>query len=225
MNIFTNKIDYLTYQKFFFENTNELMIVDNHSQHNNDPEYWDILLKEIKENKSKWKNKIALDFGCGCGRNIKNLLDLAEWKRVDGCDISKKNATYSKNWVSTYHSSNKTITWETDGESIRPCEDNYYDFIMSHIVFQHISSYNVRVSILKDLYRCLKHNGFISLHFMDLGESNSYYDSTMVFKNSRVENETYLIKDFEKIGFNEITCVKGIDYQTGVNTYYIKGKK
>lgn len=215
---------YLTKQKKEFEDTHHLMTVENHARHNSDPEYWDILLSEIKNNPEKWNGKKALDFGCGCGRNIKNLLDLANWDRVDGCDISKKNADYAKKWVETFHA-NKTITWETDGSNLQPCEKNTYDFIMSHIVLQHISNYSTRFSILQDIYDCLALGGLASLHYLDLTISNTYYEDLNVYQNCRVENPEYLIQDFSKIGFVNISCVTGIDPFTGLKTYYIKGNK
>lgn len=216
--------NYLFEQKKQFEDAHHLMIVDNHMQHDDDPEYWYILLKEIKNNKSYWKNKDALDFGCGCGRNIKNLLDLAEWNRVDGCDISKKNAEYAKNWINKFYT-NKTETWETNGNNLQPCDENKYDFIMSHIVFQHISDYDIRFSILSDIYKCLKVGGLASLHFMDLLISNQYYENSGKIQNCRVENKQFLIDDFEKIGFNNIECTVGNDYFINKPTYYIKGYK
>lgn len=223
MNNSINK-NYLFEQKKQFEDTHHLMIADNHIQHNDDPEYWDILLKEIKNNKSYWKDKYALDFGCGCGRNIKNLLDLAEWKRVDGCDISKKNIEYAKSYINIFYI-NKTKTWETNGNDLQPCNQNEYDFIMSHIVFQHISDYDVRFSILSDIYKCLKSGGLASLHFMDLSISNHYYENFGKIQNCRVENADYLINDFKKIGFNNVECTIGNDYFINKRSYYIKGYK
>ena len=82
--------EYLKTYKDTFESQHHLMIVDNHQQHNTDPEYWAMLLGPIKFNPDNWKGKKAFDFGCGCGRNLKNLLDLAEWDSVYGCDISKQ---------------------------------------------------------------------------------------------------------------------------------------
>ena len=221
-----NEQEYLNKQKNIFESTHDGMTILNHKQHNDDPEYWNILLKEIKQDKEKWKNKTALDFGCGCGRNLKNLLDLAEWARVDGCDISLKNAEYAKKWTSQYYQSDKIHTWETNGKDIQPCKNETYDFIMSHIVFQHIASYSIRFSIMEDLYRCLKVGGFISLHFLDLTESNSYFEDSFINRNCVVENKEYLIHDFKKIGFKNIECIEGRDFFIKQNkTYYIKGYK
>ena len=47
--------------------------------------------------------RTALDFGCGVGRNVDNLLKLSDWRRVDGCDISQENlirarAFFAKMW-------------------------------------------------------------------------------------------------------------------------------
>jgi hypothetical protein len=39
------------------------MVPNNHYAHNPDPEYWDILLKDIKSEPKKWENKRSLDFG------------------------------------------------------------------------------------------------------------------------------------------------------------------
>lgn len=218
---------YLDTQKNFFEETHNLMVPNNHHVHNPDPEYWDILLKEIKAEPIKWENKRALDFGCGCGRNLINLSTLANWETIDGCDISKQNAEYSKQWFEDNKGDSKSLskTWENNGMDIQPTEKNYYDFIMSHIVFQHISNYDVRYSIIKDMYKSLKPNGLVSLHFMDLEVGTAYYDNSLDFKNCRVDNSEFLIKDFKEIGFKDVTCEVGKDYFLSVNSYYIKGVK
>jgi tRNA1(Val) A37 N6-methylase TrmN6 len=56
---------------------------ENHMFHNNNPEYWSILVKDTED--PSFKNKIGLDFGCGCGRNILNLHD--RFLKFDGVDI------------------------------------------------------------------------------------------------------------------------------------------
>jgi hypothetical protein len=65
----------------------------------------------------------------------------------------------------------------------------------------------------------------VSLHYMDMNISNSYYDNTKVFQNCVVENPQFLIDDFTKIGFKDISCDTGVDYFTGCKTYYVKGYK
>ena len=49
---------------------NKGMDKENHKFHNNNPDYWNILVKDVESN---YQDKIGLDFACGCGRNILNL--------------------------------------------------------------------------------------------------------------------------------------------------------
>jgi len=49
-----------------------------HPQHNANPEYWSILLRDINENPEDFEGKNGLDFGCGRGRNVTNMLKLAK---------------------------------------------------------------------------------------------------------------------------------------------------
>ncbi len=227
----SNYSNFLSETKQFFEDINEGMQKDNHKQHDIEPNYKGILLKEIVENPEYWDNKTALDFGCGCGRNIKNLLDLANFKTVDGCDISYKNIEYSKKYIDDiFKYSSKCYTWEIDGATLYPCENNTYDFIMSHQVFQHIANYEVRYSLLSDIYRTLKPGGLISLHYMNLGSSLPYYSNNNTatvysIMNATTENPKQVIDDLNKIGFKNVTCTESKDYYHGRNEFYFKGTK
>lgn len=221
---------FLSETKQFFEDLNEGMQIDNHKQHNIEPNYRNILLKEIIENPKYWENKIALDFGCGCGRNIKNLLNFADFKRVDGCDISRKNIEYTKKYINEFFDDSKCNTWEVDGATFNSCKDNTYDFIMSHQVFQHIANYEVRYSILSDMYRVLKPGGIISIHFLNIDEYVDYYQNyntatkhTMC--NVRVDNPNNVVSDLKKIGFKDITFIESQNYYGNRQEYYFKGKK
>jgi SAM-dependent methyltransferase len=217
--------NYLKTYKDTFESQHVLMVPDNHQAHNPDPEYWAILLGDVKFNPEKWKGKKAFDFGCGCGRNLYNLSTLAEWETIDGCDISKSNAAYAEQWYKDNTTTTAACkTWENNGKDIQPTPYGY-DFIMSHIVFQHISNYNVRYSIMEDMYNSLNEGGLCSLHFMDLGESVPYFENSDKWLNCRVENKQYLVDDFNKIGFKNVSIETGRDFLTGVNAYYIKGEK
>lgn len=219
--------NYLKNYKDTFESQHNLMVVENHYQHNSDPEYWAMLLGNIKFNSEEWEGKNALDFGCGCGRNLYNLSTLANWANIDGCDISPSNAAYAKQWFdSKNQTSAKCKTWESSGNNIQPAEADYYDFIMSHIVFQHISSYDVRYSIMSDMYRSLKEGGLCSLHFMDMEVASQYFENSNEWKNCVVGNPQFLIDDFKKIGFKNVTCETGNGHgYGGYTTYYLKGNK
>ena len=216
---------YLKTYKDTFESQHVLMVPNNHAVHNPDPEYWAILLGDVQFNPERWKGKRAFDFGCGCGRNLINLSTLADWETIDGCDISKSNAEYAQQWyIDNTISTAACKTWENNGKDIQPTQYKY-DFIMSHIVFQHISNYDVRYSIMKDMYESLNEGGLCSLHFMDLGDSVPYFENSDKWLNCRVENEHHLVDDFNKIGYKNVSVETGRDFLTNVKAYYIKGEK
>ena len=75
------------------------------------------------------------------------------------------------------------------------------------------------------MYKCLKPDGLVSLHYLDMDQSSPYYEESNTYQNCRVENSQYLINDFEKIGFKNVICDIGTDPFTGQRTHYIKGYK
>ena len=217
-----NDIDlrnYIKKAKGFFNNTHQCMTVANHSEHNDNPAYWDILLSDIKNNPQNWNSKKALDFGCGCGRNIRNLISLANWEGVDGCDISMHNAEYSKKYVEENYPKAKCATWENTGYDIYPIKtiegpQQKYDFIMSTITFVHIPIWKVRFNILKSMYDVLNDNGMLSISMSDLNDSAEYYENCYDFpKNCRVENPEFVYKDLQKIGFKNITIDSATSFE------------
>lgn len=193
-------------QKDFFNKTHKDMTVDNHLVHFTNPDYWNILLSDVRNDPDRWEDKIALDFGCGCGRNMKTLLELADWERVDGCDISEENAQYAEQYVNALFP-NKTRAWGTDGCTIAD-KENEYDFIMSTITLQHIPCYDIRLSILMDMFRLLKPGGLLSIQFADMTNSQEYYVNMEEFfinkMNCCVKDVQFIIKDLEEIGFKII---------------------
>ena len=229
---------------------------NNHLDHDKDIDYIENMVLPISEHSLFWKNKVALDFGCGCGRNIRNLLNAADFARVDGCDVSKNNAEYAKKYVEKYFNlekdQKKCNTWETNGYDLQPSPSEEYDYVMSHIVFQHIPNYSIRYNILKDIYRVLKKGGIVNIHFMDLDDSVGYYDEypknasldltyetgkkiesgdliidkqNLHLFNCRVEDRSFLVKDFAKIGFVNIECDTNIDPYSKKQSYYIRARK
>lgn len=183
----------------------------NHIEHNDNPDYWDILLGDLKE-KEKWKNKVALDFGCGKGRNVTNMLNLCDWTRVDGIDISTTNIEYNK---AKYIGQNSN--WYcNNGIDVSELNDSEYDLIISTIVLQHIPVYNIRKSLITDLFRTLKTGGLFSFQ-MGYGKDilsteqripyfENYYeaDGTNSIWDVRIQNEKDIISDLTNIGYKNI---------------------
>jgi len=209
---------------FYVENTNLSKYVNmlnlvykdgtnNHLEHNDNPLYWDLLLGDIKSNPENWKHKTALDFGCGKGRNVTNMLALANFKRVDGIDISEDNIKYCKE---TY-TNQPSQFYKNSGKDLSLLKNDEYDFIMSTIVFQHICVHELRYKIKEEIYRILKSDGTFSFQmgYGDIsfaGHTNpkGYYENYYEAFNSngsndvRVTDVSELISDLENIGFKNI---------------------
>lgn len=185
----------------------------NHDEHNINPNYWEILLGDL-QNKEKWDGKNALDFACGRGRNVTNMLNLCDWARVDGIDISESNISQNKN---DYQ--NQNSNWYcNNGVDVSDLKDNEYDFIMSTIALQHIPVYDIRKSLLTDLYRTLKSGGLFSFQMgygsgleSELGPRVSYFENhydapgTNSVCDVRIQTEEEIIKDLESMGFINVT--------------------
>ena len=188
----------------------------NHLEHNDNPDYWDILLGDIK-NKEKWEGKMALDFASGKGRNVNNLLSLANWQRVDGVDISEGNIEHC---IKTYDP-NKTKWFCNNGVDLSGLESNTYDFAMSTIALQHIPVYSIRKSIMTEILRVMKPGALFSFQMgfgPDLSDTmgrprSSYYEDsfeatgTNSLHDVRVQSESEIIDDLTNIGFTSIETI------------------
>lgn len=222
---------YTLMQKSFYSSG-----TSNHEEHNDNPDYWSILLGEIKES-SKWKGKSALDFACGKGRNVTNLHSLAEWSTVDGVDISESNINFCKNAYLEQDSK-----WFcNNGVDLNPIEENQYDFVMSTIALQHIPVYEIRRSIMTEILRVLKSGGLFSFQMgfgPDLMDTHgrprsSYYDNsynasgTNADHDVRVQSEDEIKNDLAKIGFVDIETTIASPFSDfgHPNWIYVKCKK
>jgi ubiquinone/menaquinone biosynthesis C-methylase UbiE len=143
------------------------------------------------------------------------MLNLCDWGRVDGIDLSTGNIDYNKE---TYRNQNSNW-YANNGVDVSELKDEEYDFIMSTIALQHIPVYDIRKSLITDLFRTLKSGGVFSFQMgygKDLIDVNgrprsSYFDNSYDASQTngeydvRVQNEEDLIKDMESIGFKNVT--------------------
>jgi 2-polyprenyl-3-methyl-5-hydroxy-6-metoxy-1,4-benzoquinol methylase len=127
---------YIENIKNFYDKYHSSMVPDNHYQHTIEPNYLGVLLKPINDDPESFRGKAALDFGCGCGRNLVNLAEYNLFSRIDGVDSSKHNAKYSKEYFDSFNFDAHCETWDTDVYTLSNTQNKLYDFIMSHQVFQ-----------------------------------------------------------------------------------------
>lgn len=185
----------------------------NHEVHNDNPDYWNILLSPLTLDPEKYRDKLALDFGGGKGRNIMNIESFGLFRRIDGVDISQSNINYLKNNYS-YLKSKFIIN---NGLDLNMVPSEEYDFIMSTIVFQHIPVYKIRDSLLKEIFRVLRPNGVFTFQMgygrkpdSNLDKISLYYDNAFSAKGTngshdvRVTNTEDVINHLIEIGFEQI---------------------
>lgn len=201
-------------QRDFYNATADIMAIENHRGHDYNPDYYGLLLKEVSDNPEYWKNKTALDFGCGIGRNVDNLLNLAPWKSVEGCDISAENIVRAEKLLQEGHRKEQYKLYTTTGTTLYPIEDNMYDFIMSTIVLQHIAVHDIRTSLLKDIYRVMKSGALFSFQMAQYDSAHikcaNYHDNIWNASGTNgsfdvsISNPNDLKTDLISIGFKNI---------------------
>jgi SAM-dependent methyltransferase len=185
---------------------------ENHRHHTTNPDYWTILVGETED--PSYKEKTGLDFGCGCGRNVQNLI--GRFKRMDGVDISPVLVEQARaNILRDGHSTESFQLYTCDGVSLNGIPDDEYDFLMSTIVLQHIAVYQIRYNYMKEFLRVLKPGGRLSFQ-MGFGRrvgSTPYYENNYSSTTTNGGNDvsvtdpSQLTKDLADIGFTEVEFV------------------
>lgn len=181
----------------------------NHLEHNANPDYDGVLLKCLDHT---FEGAKALDFGCGKGRNVTNLLERLAWGWVDGVDISEGNIEYCKEEY--LHQDSDWFC--NNGTDLAELESGAYDFVMSTIVLQHIPVYSIRKKLLEEMYRVLVMDGILSFQvaYGDVEDNalppSGYYDENMFAQGTnsqhdfRVSDVQDVIGDLEDIGFSDV---------------------
>jgi len=151
--------------------------------------------------------KIAIDFGCGPGRNLVKYKDF--FKRLDGVDISPINIEKARAYTTNNGIANINL-YTNNGIDLHGIESNTYDIVMSTITLQHICVYDIRKSYFKEFFRILKNNGTFTAQ-MGFGDRldkavdyyENYYDApaTNSACDTRVTSSDQLKKDLIEIGF------------------------
>lgn len=154
--------------------------------------------------------KVALDFGCGPGRNISLYSNL--FSRIDGVDICDENIDFCRK-IATKRSID-SIFYNCNGYDLSEIERDTYDVVMSFITLQHICVYDIRLNYLKEFNRVLKSGGLLEIQ-MGYGDTQSpdavsyfenYYEAETTNGGADViiKDPQNLIDDLESAGFEQI---------------------
>jgi len=183
---------------------NRDLVVGSFDAHNNWDDY-EFLFKDIEN----CENKIVLDFGCGPGRNLVKYS--SKFKLIDGTDIDETNLQNAVRWIEYNNiEKEKHNLILCNGVDLNRIGDQTYDIVMSTICMQHICVYEIRFNYLKEFYRVLKNDGYITIQ-MGYGTPSpacvDYYDnyyeanSTNRACDTNISDYKQIEKDLLSIGF------------------------
>lgn len=107
----------------------------------------------LKQKLNHFHDKKVLNIGCGVGRLEEQMSP--NFQKVCGIDISEEMINRAKERLSNH---NNVELLATDGASF-PFGDDFFDFIFSYIVFQHMPSKDVVKKNFEEIFRTLNKNG------------------------------------------------------------------
>jgi ubiquinone/menaquinone biosynthesis C-methylase UbiE len=197
------QLDFYNHEASVWSEQNREPVVGSFDAHNNWPDY-ELLFQKI-DNQSE---KIGLDFACGPGRNLVKYS--RRFKRLDGVDISPINIEKAR--IYTMNNGINPNLYVSNGVNIDNVPGDEYDFVMSTIALQHICVYEIRYSIMKDIYRTLKSGGIFTAQMgfgspspMTVRYYENYYEATGTNRRCDVCIETteQLENDLNQIGFKD----------------------
>lgn len=184
-----------------------------HQGHNDNPDYWEMFIDKACEEAVGMPCR-ALDFGCGTGRNVVNLVNNCAFDEVWGADISETNIAHCKHTVPAKLTGDAHVGFRTvSGNGVEAFESWYFNYVMSTIVLQHICVHEIRFEILEDIFRVLDYDGLFvfqmgygSKHPNSRGYYENFYDAKATNSkcDCRVEHPNQLVGELAIIGFKEI---------------------
>jgi SAM-dependent methyltransferase len=221
---------YTFMQRGYYENTADEMNEVNHMTHNANRDYWDILLGDTL---TGFRDKIGLDFGCGCGRNVMNLWN--RFARMDGVDLSYANLVHARlNILACGTPQDAFRLYACNGIDLREVTSDEYDFVVSTIVLQHIAVHDIRLSYLREFFRIMRPGGLLSFQ-MGFGEGHGragYYENHYSAPGTNSQHDTTVTDpgqvqgDLEAIGFDTVSHVIRPSYDDGHPLWiYVKARK
>lgn len=143
---------------------------------------------------------VALDYGCGgLARYTASLSKY--FKTVFGVDISSDAIAMAKNRLLEREIKNGFVRM-CDGTSLG-FPSNYFDFIFSNLVLQHIGNKEVNISLAKEFARTLKPGGMARLEYLHQKEKKPD-NFTCIAEGNGFEPQE-LVKVYESVGC-KLTC-------------------
>lgn len=188
--------------------SNKNPLVGWYDAHNADPKEVELLFRGITGVPG---NLLALEYGCGPGRNMIKFKDL--FSRIDGADISQEILNKVPiNLAESNLTPGKLFL--TDGHSLTDVADASYDVVFSIICMQHIGCRSWRLDLYREFMRVLRPGGVFTFqmgfgpgHHISVDYFHEYDETDTHHRDTRVENVEDLKKDLLDKGFVDFDYV------------------
>jgi ubiquinone/menaquinone biosynthesis C-methylase UbiE len=146
----------------------------------------------------------ALEIGCGPGRLMRPMS--RHFVEIHGVDVSDEMIALAKEKLRDIPNA---FPHHGDGSTLPQFEDNYFDFIYSYAVFQHIPTRDVVFQYLREIRRVLKPGGLVRLQFNGLPRSSDGdYDTWAGARFSSTD-----IMEFTQFHDFQILALEGVSTQ------------
>jgi SAM-dependent methyltransferase len=184
-------------------------IVGAYEAQNEWPDYETYLMKYVDES---YRDKYALDFGCGPGRNL--IKYHSRFARLDGVDISSGNIAHARKNLA-YHQVPLPRLYVNNGYDLAELADETYDFVFSTITLQHIPVHSTRYNLFAEFFRVLRPGGRLSVQMgygADAPRAVDYDQDhfTALLTNrgcdTMITSPDQPRRDLEQIGFISFEC-------------------
>jgi SAM-dependent methyltransferase len=114
----------------------------------------------------------AMEIGCGPGRLMLPLS--RHFHEIHGVDVSPRMVRLARQNLAGV---SRAHVHTADGISLGQFEDEFFDFVYSYAVFQHIPSRNVVLNYMKETRRVLRTGGVARMQFNGLKDGSGQYDT------------------------------------------------
>jgi len=110
---------------------------------------------------------IGLEIGCGPGRLL--LPMSRHFRQLHGVDVSNEMIHLAEELLK---GTTNVAVHTNSGADLRQFADNYFDFVYSYAVFQHIPSKDVVLNYMREAHRVLKPGGIFKAQFHGLPQGD-----------------------------------------------------
>lgn len=132
------------------------------------------------------QSRRALEIGCGPGRLLRPMS--AHFQEIHGIDISDEMVGRARaNLARVPHAH----VHHAEQSDLRAFADNYFDFVYSYAVFQHIPSGDVVFGYLREVARVLAPGGIAHLQLNGLAKTAQTYTTWSGFRISAEEVRSF----------------------------------